>query len=175
MQEWLSWSYWTDDWLGSFHFACAIGAIILGPIILFRRKGDKIHRWLGRLWSAMMAVIIISALSMYQMNGGPNLFHFFALVSLVTLSSALWAIWKFKATRKHAYLITHQHCMVWAYFGLFMAGLWQTVFNLVRSDIIALSPSMLYNGLGFFTGLSGGLLFFYLKQKYSAPKSPAKS
>jgi len=116
MQDWLTWSYWADGILDSLHFACALGALLLGPIIMMRRKGDRTHRWLGRIWALMMAVIIISALSMYEMNGRPNLFHFFALVSLVTLGSGLWAIWRYKKTRNPDYLLTHQHCMIWAYF-----------------------------------------------------------
>lgn len=175
MQDWLTWSYWVDGILDSLHFLCALGALLLGPVVLFRRKGDKTHRWLGRIWSVMMAVIIISALSMYEMSGRPNLFHFFAVVSLITLSSGLWAIWSFKRTRNPDRLITHQHCMVWAYFGLLMAGLWQVVFNLVRSGVLDLSIGLLYNGLGFLTGLSAFALFFVLAKKYpSKPKKQPK-
>jgi len=170
MQDWLTWSYWVDGILDSLHFICAIGALILGPIVLMRRKGDKIHRWLGRIWAGMMAIIIISALSMYEMNGRPNLFHFFALISLITLTSALWAIWRYKKTRNPDHLLTHQHCMVWAYFGLFMAGAWQIVFNLVRSDIIDISISMLYNGLGFLTALASIATYIILARKYPAKK-----
>jgi len=99
-----------------------------------------------------MAIIIISALSMYDMNGRLNLFHFFAVVSLVTLARALWAIWSYKRSRNLKRLNAHQHSMIWAYFGLFMAGLWQIAFNLVKSDILDLSIAMLYNGLGAFMG-----------------------
>lgn len=171
MQDWLTWSYWVDGTLGSLHLLCALGALLLGPIVLFRRKGDKTHRWLGRLWATMMAIIVISALSMYEMNGRPNLFHFFAVVSLVTLSCALWAIWRYKRTRKASHLLTHQHCMVWAYFGLLMAGLWQMTFNLVRSDILDLSIGMLYNGLGFLTALTSIATYFILAKIYP-PKKP---
>jgi len=170
MQDWLTWSYWVDGVLDSLHFICAIGALIIGPIVLMRRKGDKTHRWLGRIWTVMMAVIVISALSMYEMNGRPNLFHFFALISLITLSSALWAIWSYKKTRNPSHLMTHQHCMVWAYFGLFMAGFWQIIFNLARANVFDISPAMLYNGLGALTGLSAVILFFILRQKYPEPK-----
>lgn len=168
MEDWLTWSYWVDGPLSSLHFLCALGALILGPIILFRRKGDRVHRWLGRIWALMMAVIIISALSMYDINGRPNLFHFFAVVSLVTLSCALWAIWRYKRTRKATYLVTHQHCMVWAYFGLFMAGFWQVIFNVVRSGIFDVSLGMLYNGLGCLTALAAIALYFILVKKYPA-------
>ena len=138
--------------MGAFNFLCALGALGLGPFIMFRPKGIAAHRWLGRIWAAMMAIIIISALSMYDMNGRLNLFHFFAVVSLVTLARALWAIWSYKRSRNLKRLNAHQHSMIWAYFGLFMAGLWQIAFNLVKSDILDLSIAMLYNGLGAFMG-----------------------
>ena len=172
MQDWLTWSYWVDGVLDSFHFICALGALLLGPIVLARRKGDTIHRWLGRLWALMMLIINISALSMYDMSGRPNLFHIFALVSLITLSCALWAIWRYKLTRNPNYLVTHQHCMVWAYFGLLMAGLWQVVFNLVRSDIFDVSIGMLYNGLGALTAIASFGTYFVLAKTY--PSKPSK-
>lgn len=171
MEDCLTWSYWVDGPLGSLHFLCALGALILGPIVLFRRKGDRTHRWLGRIWAMMMAAIIISALSMYDINGRPNLFHFFALVSLITLSCALWAIYRYKRTRKARYLITHQHCMVWAYFGLFMAGFWQVIFNVVRADRLDVSLGTLYNGLGFLTALASLALYFILAKKYPPKKA----
>ncbi len=174
MQDWLTWSYWTDDWLGGFHFVCALGALVLGPIILLRRKGDQTHRWLGRIWAVMMAVIIVSAFSMYELDGGPNLFHFFALVSLITMSAGLWAIWQFKRTRKRGFVTIHQHFMVWAYFGLFMAGVWQITFSLVRSEVICLSTSWLYNGLSVFTVLSSALLFLILRKQRPYSKMPAR-
>lgn len=123
----------------------------------------------------MMAIIIISALSMYDMNVRPNLFHLFAVVGLVTLSCGLWAIWKYKRTRKASYLNTHQHCMVWAYFGLFMAGLWQIVFNLVRSDILDVGIGMLYNGLGALTALASVVTYVVLAKKYPAKTAKSSS
>jgi len=44
MQDWLTWSYWVDGVLDSLHFICALGALLLGPIVLMRRKGDHTHR-----------------------------------------------------------------------------------------------------------------------------------
>lgn len=166
MQDWLIWTYWVESFTGGLHFALAIIAIILGPIILFRRKGDVLHRWLGRAWALMMFVIIGSALIMYDMTGRPNLFHFFALVSFVTLTRASWAIWSYKRTRDPKHLNAHQHSMVWAYYGLFMAGLWQIVFNLVRADVLQISIRMLYNGLGLFTGFVAIFVFIFLKKGY---------
>ncbi|WP_371395886.1 DUF2306 domain-containing protein [Fretibacter rubidus] len=170
MQDWLTWSYWVESPLGAFHFLCAIGALVLGPFIMIRPKGTHLHRWIGRIWAVMMTVIIISALSMYDMTGYPNLFHFFALVSLVTLSRALWAIWSYKRTHNPKRLNAHQHSMVWAYFGLFMAGLWQVVFNLVRSDVLEISIAMLYNGLGSLTAIAAFITFRTLKQIYPHPQ-----
>ncbi|MGB0908249.1 MAG: DUF2306 domain-containing protein [Maricaulaceae bacterium] len=151
MQNDLTWSYWVDGLLGTGHFVCALGALVLGPIVLWRRKGDRLHRWLGRIWAVMMSVVIISALSMYEMTGRPNLFHAFAVVSLVTLICALWAIWSYKKTREPSRLITHQYCMVWAYFGLLMAGVWQLAFTFVSAGVFEINIGMLYNVLGAMT------------------------
>lgn len=171
--HWLSWTFWTTSVRGSLHFAAALIALILGPIIMFRRKGDKTHRWLGRIWAICMLCITVSALVMYDMLGRPNLFHFFAIVSLATLIPGVWSIRKYKKSRNPAHLLTHQYCMVWAFFGLAAAGLWQIIFTLVRTGQLSLSRSMLYNGLGALTAIAAIGVSLVLRRKYPHPKSKA--
>ena len=169
MVEWWTWSFWADGVLGNLHFGCALLALLLGPVILLRRKGGTWHRWAGRVFVASMLILNTNALFMYDMSGRPNLFHFFAVVSLVTLLSALWGIYRFKQTRSRHHLVLHQHCMVWAYFGLLMAGIWQVAFQLMRFDVITLSPGAFFNALGIFTAIAGGATMTTVKRLYPPP------
>lgn len=125
MLEFLTWSYWTEGGAGGLHFGAALFCLVLGPYIFMRRKGDKSHRILGTVWAIVMLGVNISALSMYGISGRPTLFHFFALMSLAALIPGYAMIWRYKFTRKRGHLIAHQMYMVWAYFGLASAGLWQ--------------------------------------------------
>jgi uncharacterized membrane protein len=58
--------------------ACCLAALVLGPWILFARKGDRRHRLNGYTYVAIMAAVNVTALAMYDITGRPNRFHFFA-------------------------------------------------------------------------------------------------
>jgi uncharacterized membrane protein len=118
-----------DAWIrgiwGGAHFLAALTALLLGPYILAARKGDRRHRWLGRGWLVLMLAVDLSALSMYDLHGRPNLFHFFALLSLSAVIPGFLSIRRYRRTGAAADLAGHQISMHWAYFGLAAAGVWQ--------------------------------------------------
>lgn len=116
---------WIRTAWGGAHVLAALIALLLGPYILAARKGDRRHRWLGRSWLVLMLAVDLSALSMYELHGRPNLFHFFALLSLWAVIPGYLSIRRYGRTGAAADLAAHQICMHWAYFGLAAAGVWQ--------------------------------------------------
>src|SRR6185312_15735104 len=40
---------------------CAVLALLIGALQLFRRKGDRTHRGIGRAWVVLMAVVALSS------------------------------------------------------------------------------------------------------------------
>ena len=51
---------WT--WLVAGHAVCATLALVLGAAQLLRRRfGDRLHRWTGRVWVALTAVVSLSS------------------------------------------------------------------------------------------------------------------
>ena len=120
-----------DQWIrsipGGAHVLSAVVGLVLGPVVLARRKGDLTHRQLGRLWFVAMLIVNGSALAMYGFDGPPNLFHAFALLSLSALLPGYSAIRRYARTQNLEALRTHKICMHWAYFGLAAAGVWQLV------------------------------------------------
>ncbi|KKB08004.1 DUF2306 domain-containing protein [Devosia chinhatensis] len=70
------------------HAFAAMGAFVLGGIVLFRRKGDGPHRRLGRFWVILMLVTALSSLFIWQTRTF-GLFSPIHLLSLLTLGS-LW-------------------------------------------------------------------------------------
>jgi len=113
----------------------------------------------------MMLVLNITALMTYDLNGRPNLFHFFALVNLAALIPAFVFIRRYTKSRNPKHLALHQELMAWAYFGLAAAGFWQMITTLMRFDLVPLHPRFFMPLMGALTGLAGFMLSRYLKKR----------
>ena len=121
---------WLTAWLpqsaaGAVHFCGALAALVLGPWILFARKGDRQHRLYGYTYVAIMAAVNVTALGMYDITGRPNLFHFFAGLSLGTIVPGVWCAIRARRTARRHLIVAHYYFMTWAYFGLLAAFLSQ--------------------------------------------------
>lgn len=106
------------DALGAFHLFTAGLALASGASVAVARKGTARHRWTGRVYLAAMLLLNLSALSIYELTGRFNLFHFFAMVSLVTLLAA----WLPALLKRGAWKPWHARFMMWSYAGLLMAA-----------------------------------------------------
>ncbi len=96
------------------HSAFGIAALLLGPLIFFRRKGDLPHRLLGRVFFCAMLGVNGTAFGIYEMTGGPSVFHVLALLSLWTLCRGYAAI-------RRGEVACHLAYMAFAYTGLIAA------------------------------------------------------
>ena len=69
------------------HAAAAILALVLGGVVLFRRKGDRPHRFSGRLWVGLMAVVALSSFFIWTIRlWGPfSPIHLLSILTLVLL------------------------------------------------------------------------------------------
>ncbi len=121
---------WSGTRVGQAHMIAGLIALVIGPVILFRPKGTLGHRTLGYLYVILMAGVNISALTMYDLTGGPNLFHFFAALSLVTITPGIYFAIRARTTGDATKLISHYHFMTWSYFGLFAAFISQIATHL---------------------------------------------
>ena len=70
------------------HLVAAVSALLLGIVMLARRKGSASHKALGRVWVALMLTVAISSLWI------PRFLHFtwihsFTLLTLVSLPLAI--------------------------------------------------------------------------------------
>ncbi len=71
--------------IGLAHVIIALLAIIIGTLVILSRKGTRKHKWLGRGYVCTMVAVNISAFLIYELFGGFGLFHWLALVSLLTV------------------------------------------------------------------------------------------
>jgi uncharacterized membrane protein len=103
------------------HTAAALVALGLGTWLLMQRKGTVSHRWLGRLWIGLMAVVALS--SFWIMRDGYSWIHGLSVFTLITLVSGWWL-----ARRRRIAL--HRRNMLGLYFGaLVVTGLFTLLPN----------------------------------------------
>lgn len=74
------------------HALFATIALVLGPFILFRKKGDARHKFLGRIWVAVMAVAVGSSwfISELPMLGRFSPIHIFSVMGTIALFQIIW-------------------------------------------------------------------------------------
>lgn len=121
----LSWDAWVETARGGFHFVLALTAIIIGAVVLLRRKGTISHRVLGTIYVICLMITNITALTMYEIDGRMTLFHWFAILSLATFTPGYIAILVYKFRRTPFWLELHRQFIAWSYYGLCAAGVWQ--------------------------------------------------
>jgi uncharacterized membrane protein len=105
--------------LGLFHTLCGGLALVLGPAIFLAPKGTATHVRLGRAYVLCMLSLNLSALDIYRLTGGVNVFHLLALLSLATISVGVIQIRQRRRWRKGVW--RHYHYMAWSYVGLVAA------------------------------------------------------
>lgn len=115
------------------HMTAAIAALVLGAVILVRRKGTASHRALGRTWAALMLFVAVTSLWV------PAFLHFtwihiFTAVTLVSVPLGIWRI-------RHGNVRAHAATMKGLYIGgLVIAG----VFTLVPGRLLG---NLLWKGV----------------------------
>ncbi len=100
------------------HLTAALGALLLGPVAIWARKGavkrPQLHRAFGYAWVTLMLVTAISALFIRDFRlpnvGGYTLIHLFVPYVLFGLVGAFWYL-----ARKN--IAAHQKTMVQMYLG----------------------------------------------------------
>ncbi len=108
------------------HVASAVLALLLGPVILLRKKGDKIHRYLGRAWVFLIMLVALGSFALRRPEGpwcGLSWIHVLSVWTFISCVAAIYFVRK-----KNIKL--HQFFMVGTYIGLVIAG----IFALVGPD-----------------------------------------
>ena len=52
------------------HLATVVPALLLGPFILWRKKGDALHKLLGRVWATLMVITAVASAFIVAPGGG---------------------------------------------------------------------------------------------------------
>ena len=100
------------------HAGLAIFALLVGVLVLSRRKGTSSHKLLGRLWVAAMVAVAVSSFWIFEIRrgAGPSWIHLLSAWTLISLVAAVWFI-------RRGNVRAHQGFMVGTFAGLAIAGL----------------------------------------------------
>jgi uncharacterized membrane protein len=95
----------------SVHLTAAILSLLVGAVVLARRKGTPSHMALGRLWVALMVVVAISSFWI-----GFSLIHLLSVWTLASLAAAIYFV-------RRGNVRAHKGFMIGTFLGLAGAGL----------------------------------------------------
>ena len=99
------------------HLVAAFGAILLGALLMWLRKGRTLHRAGGWIWVGLVALVAGSSFFIRGLNGSSlSVLHLFTGWTLITLPLAvLWA-------RRHE-VKRHRRAMMGLFYGGFAINL----------------------------------------------------
>lgn len=159
---------------GMIHLIASIIALISGLFVVTTTKGTRQHKKIGYIYTAAMIIVNLTAFMMYNLYGKFAIFHWFAVVSCLTLIAGMYPILTRKSTN---YILWHFEFMYWSVIGLYCAFV---------SEIFTRLPKFILTETGkpaiaFYKYLSIGIaivmligVFFYLKFKPIWTKRYAK-
>ncbi len=96
------------------HLAAVLPAVPLGAYLLWARKGDRLHRLLGRAWGLLMMATALSSFGL-RASGHLGWIHLLALVTLIAVPRAVLL-----AVRGR--IAEHRVAMLRVYLSLVVAG-----------------------------------------------------
>lgn len=150
---------------GLAHLIAAIIALITGLFVLTTTKGTKTHKQIGYVYSISMVILNLTAFMIYNLYGKFAIFHWFAIVSCLTLFAGLYPV--FSKNSKN-YLLTHFNFMYWSVVGLycaFIAEIFSRLPKIVLTETGEPSTGF-YKGVGIGIGVVMTIaVSFYVKYK----------
>ncbi len=148
------------------HVMAAVIAFVLGGLVLFRRKGDRLHRIGGRIWVGVMLVVAISSFFIHSIRlWGPwSPIHILSILSLYSLYRGVEM-----ARRKN--IVSHQRFMKSTYLGaLVIAGLFTFMPGRMMHEVFFEGPRPI-EGIALalaIVGASAGAAFYQTRKARTA-------
>ena len=97
------------------HLSAILPAIPLGAVMLWRRKGDRLHRRLGRVWAALMVVAALASFGLHGMLGHIGPVHILSVITLIGIPRAI-------LDARRGNVARHRRTMTIIYIALLVAG-----------------------------------------------------
>ncbi len=103
--------------IGLIHLVTALIAMVTGAMVLVSKKGTRKHRLIGYVYFVAMVLMNLSAFALYNLFGSWGIFHWAAVVSLLTVIGGV----RVAIRRKPGWLYPHLAWMYWSVIGLYAA------------------------------------------------------
>jgi uncharacterized membrane protein len=101
------------------HAACAAAALVLGAVQLFRKKGDRVHRAIGKTWVGLMTIVALSSFFIWTIRT----FWLFSPIHFLSIF-VLVMLWRGVTFARRGDIEHHSKTMQYTYFfGLIITGL----------------------------------------------------
>lgn len=97
------------------HLSAILPAIPLGAVMLWRRKGDRLHRLIGRVWAALMVVAALASFGLHSLVGHIGPIHILSVITLLGIPRAIW-------DARRGNIARHRRTMTLVYASLIVAG-----------------------------------------------------
>ncbi len=116
------------------HLSTVVPAIPLGAYVLWRQKGDQLHKHLGRIWGLLMITTAIASFWIgrpgHGIGGsGFSFIHIFSVVTLVSIPYGIWQI-------RRGNVVEHYRAMQGPYIGLLIAGLFSFIPGRIMGSLV---------------------------------------
>lgn len=99
------------------HALAAVLAFGLGGYVLFRRKGDRLHRMGGRIWVGLMLAVCLSSFFIHTIR----MFGPFSPIHILSIGT-LYALWRGVAMARLRRIADHRRMMQLTYAGALVAA-----------------------------------------------------
>lgn len=137
---------WIHSTEGVIHLASAVIGLATGTYLLIAKKGSKTHKLIGRIFGYSVIIVNVSALFIYDFNGGKiGPFHFLIPVSLFFLLYGWIPMIKKKKSKN--FINKHIIGMIGASLGLWAAGATEYYFRELVSSGTPKNLQLLYSFL----------------------------
>lgn len=114
-----------EDILIKIHVSAVILSYITGFIVFVKPKGGKSHKNIGKIYAVSMLIGSLVTFGMYSFSDGLNIFHFFSIITITSVSAGWYSITKYIKTRKSRWLVKHYFNMAYSFMGLNLAAIAQ--------------------------------------------------
>ena len=152
--------------IGLVHLLMASFALIFGSFVLADGKGTVFHRRVGYLYALSMLGLNITALMIYRLFGKFGVFHWAAVVSLVTLLAGMIPVILRRPAK--SWLGLHFNFMYWSVFGLYAAFVAEMATRLpIRTAVSSVTTFFMIVGAATFaTMLVGQIILLKYKKRW---------
>jgi uncharacterized membrane protein len=148
-------SFSTIGWI---HTVFGLLSLLNGTAVILLPKSNKLgHRFWGYFYFFCMVATNVTSLAMYQLNGRFNMFHWFALFSLLTLILGMLPLFRSRINNPF-WLPRHAHFMAGSYVGVVLA---------TAAEITSRVPGWEFGTAVGLTTAVGGIIGFVLIARYT--------